>query len=250
MDQSKGPAGPASQLRDRVKQVLIKRIESGEWRPGTRVAPEAELARSLGVSRPTLRDVLRGLQDDGYLKRSRGAGTFVTYRPRLRNNLDANFGVTDLIRSLGMRPGTEDLRVFPATASQDEAGRLSVAPGSPVQVIERVRTADGSPVVFSRDVVPAFVIGDRTSALERLGQESLYQLLQDEFDVAVAQGIAFIRPALADSLLASRLRVPKSTLLLYVMQVDYEPSGRPVLLSHEYHQGDAFEFTIHRKGPG
>jgi DNA-binding GntR family transcriptional regulator len=32
------------------------------------------------------------------------------------------------------------------------------------------------------------------------------------------------------------------------MQVDYDTSGRPVLLSHEYHQPDAFEFTLHRKG--
>jgi len=44
--------------------------------------------------------------------------------------------------------------------------------------------------------------------------------------------------------------VPKNSPLLYLMQVDYEPSGRPVLLSHEYDRPDAFEFTVHRKGPG
>jgi GntR family transcriptional regulator len=124
---SRGSSG--LQLRDRVKQVLIARIESGEWRPGSRVAPEADLARSMGVSRPTLREALRGLQEDGYLKRLRGAGTFVTHRPRLRNNLDVNFGVTDLIRTTGMTPGTEDLRVYPATATADEADRLATRQG-------------------------------------------------------------------------------------------------------------------------
>jgi hypothetical protein len=57
------------------------------------------------------------------------------------------------------------------------------------------------------------------------------------------------RPALADAALASRLRVPKPSLVLHLMQVDYEASGRPVLLSHEYHLADAPEFTVHRKGP-
>ena len=46
--------GATLQLRDQVKEELIGRIESGEWRPGARVAPEADLARSMGVSRPTL----------------------------------------------------------------------------------------------------------------------------------------------------------------------------------------------------
>src|SRR5580704_18542978 len=69
--------GATVQLRDQVKEALVARIESGEWRPGSRVEPEADLARSMGVSRPTLREALRGLQEDGYLQRLRGAGTFV-----------------------------------------------------------------------------------------------------------------------------------------------------------------------------
>lgn len=244
------PVSSRVQLRDQVKKALVSRIESGEWRPGSRVAPEADLARSMGVSRPTLREVLRGLQEDGYLKRIRGAGTFVTHRPRLRNNLDANFGVTDLIRIMGMTPGTEDLRVYPATATAEEADRLSVPPGAPVHVVERVRTADGGPVVFSRDVIPAFVVGEMVSALERMGQESLYQIYATEFGVTVTQGVAFIRPVAADRQLAASLGVAKNSPLLYLMQVDYEQSGRPVLLSHEYHRPDSFEFTVHRKGPG
>jgi GntR family transcriptional regulator len=244
------PGSGGLQLRDQVKRALVSRIESGDWRPGSKVAPEADLARSMGVSRPTLREVLRGLQEDGYLKRVRGAGTFVTYRPRLRNNLDVNFGVTDLIRSTEMTPGTQDLRAYPATATRDEADRLAIPPGTPVHMVERVRTADGTPVVFSRDVIPGFVVGGNAVALERMGQESLYRIYHIAFGVVVTQGVAFIRPVAADRELAAHLDVPRNTPLLYLMQVDYEQSGRPVLLSHEYHRPDSFEFTVHRKGPG
>jgi DNA-binding GntR family transcriptional regulator len=140
------------------------------------------------------------------------------------------------------------LRVYPAKATAEEAARLSIPPGVPVHVVQRIRTADGRPVVFSRDVIPAFVVGDKASLLERMGQESLYQIYGAEFGVAITQGVAFIRPVAADRQLAAALGVPRNTPLLYLMQVDYDTSGRPVLLSHEYHQPDAFEFTLHRKG--
>jgi GntR family transcriptional regulator len=97
-------------------------------------------------------------------------------------------------------------------------------------------------------VIPAFVVGDKAPRLERMGQESLYQIYGAEFGVAITQGVAFIRPVAADRQLAAALGVPRNTPLLYLMQVDYDTSGRPVLLSHEYHQPDAFEFTLHRKG--
>ena len=129
-EHSASRGGATVQLRDQVKEALVARIESGEWRPGSRVAPEADLARSMGVSRPTLREVLRGLQEDGYLQRQRGAGTFVTHRPRLRNNLDVNFGVTDLIQATGMTPGTQDLRVYPAQARPTSARTEELPPGS------------------------------------------------------------------------------------------------------------------------
>lgn len=226
------------------------RIESGTWRPGDRLPPEPELAASLGVSRATLREALRLLAEDGWVSRTRGAGTFVTNRPRLRNNLDVNFGVSDLIESMGMRPGTENLRTYAAVANSAEAERLGMPTGSPVVVVERVRTADGQPVVFSRDVIPIAVLGGREDVLEKLGQGTLYQLLRDEFGIVIAQGVASIKPMKADRWLAGQLRIPSGTLLMRLLQVDYDESGRAVLLSLEHHIADAFEIFVVRRGPG
>ena len=239
-----------TRLRDRVRQELLARIAAGEWRPGERVAPEAELARDLGVSRPTLREALEGLQDNGYLRRIRGQGTFITYRRNLRNNLDRNCGVSELIRSMGSTPGTEDLRVYMVLADDSEADQLSVPPGTPLQVVERVRTADGRPVVLSRDLLPASILPrEVTEAVERIGQGSLYRLLES-FGLPIGHGVASISPLLSDREISARLRIPKSTLLVYLLQVDFDRSGRPILLSHEHLVADAFEFNIYRSGQG
>src|SRR3990170_1898698 len=108
-------------LRTSVREDLVRRIEAGEWRPSERLPSEPDLAASLGVSRATLRDALRSLEEDGFVTRVQGSGTFVTHRPRLRNNLDVNFGVTELIRSMGMRPGSAGVRTFEAEATAGEA---------------------------------------------------------------------------------------------------------------------------------
>jgi GntR family transcriptional regulator len=237
-------------LTSAIREELARRIERGEWRPTERLPSEPHLAASLGVSRATLRDAMRSLAEDGFVTRIRGSGTFVTHRPRLRNNLDVNFGVTDLIRSMGMRPGSSHVRIAESPASQDDARSLSMSPGDPVITVERVRTADGRPVIFSVDVVPALLVEGRRERVGALGDGSIYDFLQEELGITVQHGVATLRPANADGSLARRLRVPQGTLLLYLHQVDYDTDGRAVLLSHEHHLADAFEITVVRRGPG
>jgi DNA-binding GntR family transcriptional regulator len=237
-------------IRTSLREALVQRIEDGEWLPSDRLPSEPALAASLGVSRATLRDALRSLEEDGFVTRVQGSGTFVTHRPRLKNNLDSNFGVTDLIRSMGMRPGSTAVRTYEAEASEDEAELLAIPEGSRLRCLERVRTADGRPVVLSVDMIPEGWLSDRPDLLEKIGKGSVYHLLERELGVVIRQGVAAIRPANADPELARRLGVPGGALLLYIQQVDYDLDGRPVLLSHEHHLADAFEIAVVRRGPG
>ena len=70
-------------LARQVRADLLGRIERGEWRPGQRLPTEASLAQLLGVSRTTLREALRGLEEDGFLRRTRGAGTYSHLSPEV-----------------------------------------------------------------------------------------------------------------------------------------------------------------------
>ena len=217
---------------------------------GSQLPPEPELAAELGVSRATLREALRSLEEEGLVRRTRGAGTFVADRPRMANNLDANFGVTDAIRFSGMEPGTEQGSVRIEAASAEEAERLDLQPGEDVAVVDRVRTADGRPVVLSRDILALRLLGDDPAVLDKLGRSSVYEVLERDVGVVIHHGVATFRPTRADGHVASRLRVPRETLLLYIRQVDFDEAGRPVVSSHEHHLADAFEFSVIRRGPG
>jgi GntR family transcriptional repressor for pyruvate dehydrogenase complex len=62
---------------EEVVAQLREMIHRGELRPGDRLPPERDLAKLLGVSRPTLRAGIRSLSAVGVLQSRQGAGTFV-----------------------------------------------------------------------------------------------------------------------------------------------------------------------------
>lgn len=231
-----------------LEDDLLALVQSGRFAIGSQLPAEPELAKALGVSRPTLRETIRVLEREGTLTRRRGRGTFVTGRPRLRNTLDRNFGVTQLLATLGLRPGTRWVGIRHRAASALECERLRLSPGARLWAVERVRTADDRPVIFSIDLVPDAILPG--PLVPPLDPSSIYEYLERHRGVIIHHGVAQIKPVLADVRLSRLLKVRRGSPLLFLEQVDFADDDRPVLLSYEYHEPSAFEITVYRTGPG
>jgi GntR family transcriptional regulator len=234
-------------LQDVVRDGLRQSIAEGEYRPGDRLPSESELAERFEVSRLTLREAVRGLVTEGYVTRRQGLGTFVTKRPRLRNNLDENFGVTHFIEALGMTPGNRDVDILEEEASDRVAAALDLEPGSPVIRVDRVRTADGDPIVCSTEYIPSHCVPNGAGDLEGL-EASLYDLLAD-LGHPVSHGVATIKSVVADRELARRLSVRAGAPVLYLEQIDYGRDDAPTLFALEWYDSEDVEVTVYRKGP-
>ncbi len=235
-------------LTEAAQQELRNAIVTGAYHPGSQLPTEEELGRILSVSRTVVREALRALEEEGLIARRHGVGTFVRKNPILKN-LNVNFGITEMIESAGSKPGTGRIAIRNETANDDIAAKLGVPVGADLITIERVRTADGKPVVYSLDTFAADLVKGREFDSNRLLHESLYQILEAEFGHAIEYGAAQIWPAAATADIAKRLEIPAKALLLYIVQVDYAPGDLPILYSREYHLPDAFDFMIWRRGP-
>jgi DNA-binding GntR family transcriptional regulator len=234
-------------LADVVRNSLRHAIVSGEFPLGTKLPNEDQLCDRFAVSRVTIREAVRGLIEDGYVVRRQGSGTYVTRRPILHNSLDTNFSYTDYLESAGTRAGKQVLGARTLSADADTAESLALRAGADVVELRRIRTADRRPAIYSIDLLPADLVDPVRDRGAFKG--SMYRFLASA-DHPIDHAVAVLTPVVADRELARLLDVVAGTPLQHLKQVDYDGTGRPVMLSYEWHVPAVIELTVYRRGPG
>ena len=234
-------------LADVVQGQLRAAILAGEFPVGSKLPNEDRLCERFAVSRITIREAVRGLMDDGFVVRRHGSGTYVTRRPMLHNSLDVNFSYTAYLESSGVKAGRRVLSTRTTGADAETAEALGTAVGAPIVEVRRIRTADRQPAIYSIDVMPGDIV-EPTRDRDSL-HRSLYRLLT-RVGHPVAHAEAAVIPVIADRELAKVLEVLPGTPLQHLRQVDYDESGRAVMLSLEWHVPAMIELRVYRRGPG
>jgi GntR family transcriptional regulator len=235
-------------LTDQTVLAIQDAIKEGKFPPGSQLPPEMELLQMLGVSRTTLREALRILEEQRLIRKRRGLGTFVLEQAIIKD-MSQNFGITEMISQAGYHPGARDSKIYVELASKTIAEKLSIPTESHLVVIDRVRTANDTPVVWTRDIMPQEYLGNWMPTVDELNGVSLYDCLEHFANIRIVNGIASFNAVQANREIAEKLNIPRGGLLLLIDQVDSDQSQRPVLYSSEYHLTDKFNFIIQRKGP-
>jgi GntR family transcriptional regulator len=230
-------------LADRLRDELLDEITSSQLPPGTKLPTEDELAKRFNVSRATVRDAVSALVEAGYVDRRRGSGSYVSERRRMPHGLDSTLSYLAMIESAGVRAGMRVLKAVFEQCSEDD-GPLHLSSGDTVLAVERVRTADDRPVIYSRDRIPARLL---RSDLD-LGEldPSLFALLESSGHAA-DHATATLRAVAGSTHEARMLGIRRGRPLLYIEEIDYDRDGTPVMLSREWHVSEAFEVRINRK---
>jgi DNA-binding GntR family transcriptional regulator len=83
-------------LYSQLKQIILEKIEKGEYKPDTRIPSEQEFCEIYNISRPTVRQAVNELTNNGTLYRLKGKGTFVA-RPKTQIDIKKYTGFTDSI---------------------------------------------------------------------------------------------------------------------------------------------------------
>ncbi|MGC9467843.1 MAG: GntR family transcriptional regulator [Anaerolineae bacterium] len=139
--------------RDQIEIALSQLLK--QLQPGDQLPPEPELAKQLGVSRPTLREVLRSFAERGLLVRRQGVGTFVASRlPILEAGLEVLESLDRVASRLGLETEMMHLSVAEREATDAELKGLNLGDPTTVLVVDRVIAIEDEPVADLRDVVP------------------------------------------------------------------------------------------------
>jgi DNA-binding GntR family transcriptional regulator len=159
-------------LYHQVASAIEAAIADGRLPPGQLLENEIALAARLGISRPTARQALRALVDQGRLVRRRGVGTQVAPE-RFRRPVELTSLADDLSRN-GRAPGTRVLEHTVVPASSLVAAAMEVAEGTPVVLLRRLRSADDEPLAVMTNYLPV----ENAPPADELAITGLYDALR------------------------------------------------------------------------
>jgi GntR family transcriptional regulator len=222
-------------------------IDDGRWPAGHHVPPERELARQYGVSLITVRRALDELAREQRIERTRGRGTFVL-AARIDRDLDEPLSFSDEMQRRGLDPLTRLIAARPEVATEQVAAALEIEPGSPTLFVERLRVADGDPLLLEQAHLPA----ERFPGLlaSDLESGSLYRLLAERYGTRVARARETFEPILVRTREADLLGLKPRTPALLVEGVAFSDQGIPVEFSRTVVRGDRTRYFVERSVRG
>lgn len=227
-----------------VIEQLKRDIASGVFKEKEKLPSEFELAKIMGVSRATLREALRLLEEEHYIVRRHGVGTFVNPRPLFTAGIEELASVSDMIRQVGMTPGTNFISSSEELATEEDVERFGCGPDERIMTIKRVRTADGEPVVYCIDIFPSRYVGEEFLKQE---DESIFEAIERTGNLRITQAVAQIEPVGYDEEASPILECEPETALLMLRQSHYAEGEDVILHSRNYFKGDKFNFHVLRK---
>ncbi len=229
-----------------VEEALTKLVK--EMRPGDQLPPEPKLAQQLGVSRATLREVLRLFVDRGILARRHGVGTFVASRiPVMETGIEVLESIDRISERLGLKTEMAHLELVERLATPFEVAGLGQPEGSAVEVliINRVIAIAGEPVADLRDIVPCTYL--QKDDLHQDFRGSVLDVFAKRGTPMLSTSRTEIMAASATPKFARRLHVPPKTALLKLIGRLYSFDEQVVDYSVSYFVPGHFKFHVIRR---
>lgn len=227
-----------------LKDLIIGRIATGELRPNDRVPSEHELVDAMNVSRMTANRALRELNDEGYVERIAGRGTFVSDL-RAQSHLVAVQNIADEIAARGHAHACTVLRQSRQRARGEVAKALHVEQGADVFHLLLVHAENGAPVqVEDRHVLASFAPGcleqDFTATTPSAYLSSVAPLQEAE---------QVVRASMPNPAVRKHLAMGEGEPTLVIVRRTWS-NGQPVTFGRFHHPGSRYELTGHYAPPG
>lgn len=227
-----------------LKDLIIGRISSGDLQPSDRVPSENELVESMCVSRMTANRALRELNDEGYVDRVAGRGTFVSDF-RSQSHLLEVHNIAEEITRRGHTHSSKVIRQSLQHARGEVARALHVEQGTEVFHLLLVHFENGAAIqVEDRHVVAVFAPN----------------CLAQNFEIVTPSAYLTSIAPLQEAEQVVRASMPNAAVKKYLTLEDSEPclvvmrrtwsNGRPVTFARLHHPGSRYELTGHYTPPG
>ena len=222
--------------------LLREKIVAGHHGPGDRFPTEADLVGEYGLSRITVRQALRSMEEQGLIERRPGKGTFVAGSLSIAERPVFSCSLEGLISTcLCASPVAPE--ISRVTATPDDAACLHVKPRTALIQVGSVYYCGNEACGFVVSRIPA-KFGQRLSA-RYLKRHSVLEFLERRSGILLADAEQSLRATLADARLAYSLEIRVGAPLLLVESVLRTEDGCAVMRTLAYCRSDVCRLTTH-----
>jgi GntR family transcriptional regulator len=224
-----------------LKEEIINAIAQGVFGAGDQLPSQRSLCGQYGMSHMTVRRAISELINDGVIYAIPGKGIYVAER---KQDAEAGplIGFTEDMARRGMIASSRVLAAEITNASTVLARTLEVDVGEPLVYLRRLRLANDEPMAVQTSYLPHALCPGLLDY--DLSSNSLFSLLRDRYQLALADSQVAVESALADEEMENLLGLERPAALLITEQLTYLSSGRVVEFARSMYRADRYRMRL------
>ncbi len=228
-----------------IAKFLREEIASGKYPPGERLPSENQLSESYNVSRVTIRQALKLLEENYSIYRVHGVGTFVS--PYIMKGMSGFIGFTEKTGLLGLEVSSkvlvfQEVEKLPREMQRQLQILDNAAPTSSLMQIKRVRLLDGVPAAIEDVYVPL----DMFPGIEKydFGNRSLYKTMNNVWGIVPVYSMQVMNARAASEEEAGQLKIPVGKPVLSVFRLTLTEGFSVIEYCESIYNTDKYIFLV------
>ena len=222
-----------------LMEILIHDIQTN-MKEEEQLPSEREICEKYSVSRATVRQTMQEMEQDGYIYRSHGKGTFVAPQ-KVNQELLKFYSFTEEMKKLGKIPSSQVLKFDVIECEKNISKKLAVEENTKVYKILRLRLADNKPMMLETTYLPYARFPGMTR--EELEQAAMYDIFKKKFNTNITSAKETFQPVTTNTQEAKYLQVAKEIPSLKIQRYTYE-KDQIIEYTISIARGDKFEYCI------
>jgi GntR family transcriptional regulator len=224
---------------------LRAQILGGAFGEPVQFPTESKLCARYGVSRFTVREALRTLQQEGLIHRRRGSGTVI--KPAAARGGALHQPLSHVGEILQYARDTQFVfdRIGNAPLPRKLAEQIGVDVSGRWAQFRGLRRQEGSDRPIA--VTDAYIHPDLGDVADRIDNQdtTIFRQVERLARLRIAQVTQDIQAVPASPDIAAALGVARRSPCLRILRCYYDDGGRPVEISASHHPGDRFAYAMH-----
>ncbi len=227
-------------LYHQLAEKITEEIKSNNLKEDEKIPTEREYCERYKVSRSTVREAVKHLEQTGYLYRIQGKGTFVSPK-MMKQNLLEFYSFTEEMKKIGKTPSSIIKSFKITTADKETAQKLDIQDESKIYCLERIRLADEVPIMIEKTYLPL-------SRFPRLTKNDfvknpMYTVFINEYNVTFEKALEKFSVAYPSRDTAKKLLLTQNIPCIKLERITYE-SEKVIEYTVGIIRGDRFQFEV------